>query len=46
MKSVWEERAVPKEWVDAVIVAIPKNLESSEQTAYCLFQPLTSLARY
>ena len=26
MKSVWEERAVPKEWVDAVIVPIPKRV--------------------
>ena len=25
MKSVWEERAVPKEWVDAVIVLTPKK---------------------
>ena len=32
MKSVWEERAVPKEWVDAVIVQFPKkgNLRSCD----------------
>ena len=32
MKSVWEERAVPKECVDAVIVPIPKkgNLHSCD----------------
>ena len=32
MKSVWEERAVPKEWVDAVIVPILKkgNLHSCD----------------
>ena len=24
-KSVWEEGSVPKEWVDAVLVAIPKK---------------------
>ena len=24
--SVWRERAVPKEWVDAIIVPIPKKV--------------------